>query len=823
MSLKKQGVKLPTETPPTAQNLLRKIYILLTASPVVLVWIVLVRLDRIRGVVPEQMSPSTITYPTFQETWSIPEGRECLAAACVNVGGQDFIYAVGGKNPSGGVTNTVFHARVSSQGQTSNWETENNAFGDTVFFHPALVPAGGRLYLLGGNDGGQPLGSVYQTQPESGTGHTEWLTTTPLSIPVYLHAAVALGNRIYVIGGHQESSSVTAEVFSATVLADGNLSEWGSESNLESLTGGGIWGHSAVASEEHQCIYVIGGWLGSLSSGMAHNKVFRACITEDGKLGSWETETETLPLISEDAVGMYYHSAAIVDNNLFVIGGTAYTPGSPESTDSIYVGHIISPSGHLGNWSVCTHCLPWNLERQALAVASIGTLYVIGGTDRSSVYDTVLFTPLLDFKKSAQPSFSSVTYGDSITYTLALTNFGVRDLDHLAITDTVQTNIPTALEFHSVPTECQVCPDIANTLTCTIPSLELGQSRSLSFTATISQPTPSSHSTLHSFQALVGKRDMETHDPDANYPRSLQIIEPLTTHTLEQNSISNNLTPLCDTDLRLEKSGIPDLVVAGRELTYTLLVHNDGLSEAQDVIVVDNLPQGVTFMSATLPPISSTGSLTWHLGSIPTEDSKEIHFVVRVDPDTSGILINTATVDSSTQDTNLDSNQAEEHTEVVRQADLRIEKHGNPSRVIPGDTLVHTLRVHNDGPSDASNVTVTDTLPTAVTFLSSMPTPNELTPLTWYTNTLTAGDVWTIGITVSVKASAFGLLTNSANVNSEVFDPDLSNNRDEEQTLAPIVVINRAYICEDGLWCKESNTVVNSPFTVYLPITLRSG
>jgi len=100
----------------------------------------------------------------------------------------------------------------------------------------------------------------------------------------------------------------------------------------------------------------------------------------------------------------------------------------------------------------------------------------------------VHFTPLLDFEKLAAPD-GPVTYGDTITYTLKLTNLGVRDFENLIVTDTVQTDVPATLEFHDYPQDkCAVRSDITNTITCTV-SLTLGGTTDLGFAVTISHPT----------------------------------------------------------------------------------------------------------------------------------------------------------------------------------------------------------------------------------------------------------------------------------------------------------------------------------------------
>ena len=55
-------------------------------------------------------------------------------------------------------------------------------------------------------------------------------------------------------------------------------------------------------------------------------------------------------------------------------------------------------------------------------------------------------------------------------------------------------------------------------------------------------------------------------------------------------------------------------------------------------------------------------------------------------------------------------------------ADMAIVKTGTPNPVTEGTLLTYTLTVTNNGPASATNVTVTDTLPSAVTYLSTSTT-----------------------------------------------------------------------------------------------------
>ena len=52
-------------------------------------------------------------------------------------------------------------------------------------------------------------------------------------------------------------------------------------------------------------------------------------------------------------------------------------------------------------------------------------------------------------------------------------------------------------------------------------------------------------------------------------------------------------------DLAVTKTGLPDPVLVGSNLTYTVTVTNNGPNNASNVMVTDTLPANVTFVSAT--------------------------------------------------------------------------------------------------------------------------------------------------------------------------------------------------------------------------------
>jgi uncharacterized repeat protein (TIGR01451 family) len=88
-------------------------------------------------------------------------------------------------------------------------------------------------------------------------------------------------------------------------------------------------------------------------------------------------------------------------------------------------------------------------------------------------------------------------------------------------------------------------------------------------------------------------------------------------------------------------------------------------------------------------------------------------------PAAGGTLSNTATVTSTTQDPTPGNNADTEGTDVTGQADLSIAKTDSADPVNAAANFDYTLDVANAGPSTAASLTVIDTLPAGVTFVSA--------------------------------------------------------------------------------------------------------
>jgi uncharacterized repeat protein (TIGR01451 family) len=103
-------------------------------------------------------------------------------------------------------------------------------------------------------------------------------------------------------------------------------------------------------------------------------------------------------------------------------------------------------------------------------------------------------------------------------------------------------------------------------------------------------------------------------------------------------------------NLSLTKTASPNPAITLANLTYRLIVTNNGPSPATNVIVTDNLPAGISFVSATPTQGSCSGTttVTCNLGSLARNVSAVVNIVVV--PQSAGTLTNNATVAGSEND-----------------------------------------------------------------------------------------------------------------------------------------------------------------------------
>jgi uncharacterized repeat protein (TIGR01451 family) len=114
--------------------------------------------------------------------------------------------------------------------------------------------------------------------------------------------------------------------------------------------------------------------------------------------------------------------------------------------------------------------------------------------------------------------------------------------------------------------------------------------------------------------------------------------------------------------LSITKQSSPNPVATDQILTYSVVVLNAGPGTALAVKITDPLPMGTVFLDCTSsqgscsgPPQGQNGTVTFDLGSLTAGSSATATIHVEVTA-VSGQLLNTATVTTSSADTNPDNN-----------------------------------------------------------------------------------------------------------------------------------------------------------------------
>lgn len=176
-------------------------------------------------------------------------------------------------------------------------------------------------------------------------------------------------------------------------------------------------------------------------------------------------------------------------------------------------------------------------------------------------------------------------------------------------------------------------------------------------------------------------------------------------------------------DMTVSMTADPNPVEVGDILQYTINVNNSGPDAASFVTLTDNLGPNLTFIDATTTQgtvsVNANNRLTANLGQIDPVQTAQI--TVRVSPKIAGQISNTVVVSTSSFDLDPLNNSA---TTVVTslptpKADLSLEGNFLPSTVDLGEQSVYTLKVTNNGPDIAKNVTMQTVIGNGLSFIKA--------------------------------------------------------------------------------------------------------
>jgi uncharacterized repeat protein (TIGR01451 family) len=383
--------------------------------------------------------------------------------------------------------------------------------------------------------------------------------------------------------------------------------------------------------------------------------------------------------------------------------------------------------------------------------------------------------------------------GNDITYTQVVANAGPLDAVNAVFSEAVPAN--TTFQSITVPTgwTCNSNASILSTgnITCTNPDVPSGAGGTGTFTLV----------TLVNAATAFGTQIVDTANISSgtNDPNLANNSATVSTVVGSANSAYVTLT----------KTASSLTVVAGNNITYTLVMHNNGPSAAAPGGLYDTVPTNTTFVSISAPAnwscsaplVGGTGNIACNTvapaPTFPNGGTATFTLVVNV-PSTGvangTVISNTANANSATPNPNPTAASATANVTVAgaTQSDLSITSTATPNPVLAGSNVTFTQVATNNGPAAVGVATYTDVIPTGSTFVSlatpagfSCTIPPVGVPLTvTCTGPLAAGASATFPLVVQATSTdAPGTkITNTATIGPTTNDPNTANNTASSST-----------------------------------------
>jgi uncharacterized repeat protein (TIGR01451 family) len=231
---------------------------------------------------------------------------------------------------------------------------------------------------------------------------------------------------------------------------------------------------------------------------------------------------------------------------------------------------------------------------------------------------------------------ASVVPGTNLTYTISVANAGPSTATNVVVQDVLPVQVTMLSATPSVGSCTAGIPgNPGQPLTCTLGGMASGGSASITVVVKVAANTP--NGTTISNNATVAS---DVGDPNNH-----------------NNSSTAYTTASTQADLSIVVTSDASTYKPSSIITYTVTVTNNGPSDAQAVVVTDNLPtfKQATYQSDTGGCTISSTVLTCVLGTMPVGTSKFFNIYELVNGN-QGSVADTATVSSSNTDPSLANN-----------------------------------------------------------------------------------------------------------------------------------------------------------------------
>ena len=385
-------------------------------------------------------------------------------------------------------------------------------------------------------------------------------------------------------------------------------------------------------------------------------------------------------------------------------------------TDTLDKGLIFTGASGNYEYDSTTRTVTWNID--GLAVGQNLTFYVYATVDAYGVLNnTVTVGDNTVIRNVTVPEITpdktidndSPNFGDKVSYTVTVTN-GEFEANNVIVKDVVGNGLTVT----DISDNGQYDP-ITRTITWIV---DLAKNEVKTFTV---EATVSGYGNI-SNKVVVGNK------------------------TIFKNVDVPEITPKKDVN-----NTTPNF---GENVAYTIVVSNDGISDAKQVVITDTLAKGLKFLGANYNGVydKSTHTVTW---TLDIDAGKTVELKVNVTVEDYGVLVNRVTVGDKTSLVD------------IAVPEIIPDKTANVTDANFGDNVTYTVTVTNDGDVDASQVVIVDQLGNGLKYVSSSDGgvwDEKTNTVTWIVD-LAAGKTKTLNVVATVVG--YGNVTNSLAVGNK--------------------------------------------------------
>ena len=385
-------------------------------------------------------------------------------------------------------------------------------------------------------------------------------------------------------------------------------------------------------------------------------------------------------------------------------------------TDTLDKGLIFTGASGNYEYDSTTRTVTWNID--GLAVGQNLTFYVYATVDAYGVLNnTVTVGDNTVIRNVTVPEITpdktidndSPNFGDKVSYTVTVTN-GEFEANNVIVKDVVGNGLTVT----DISDNGQYDP-ITRTITWIV---DLAKNEVKTFTV---EATVSGYGNI-SNKVVVGNK------------------------TIFKNVDVPEITPKKDVN-----NTTPNF---GENVAYTIVVSNDGISDAKQVVITDTLAKGLKFLGANYNGVydENTHTVTW---TLDIDSGKTVELKVNVTVEDYGVLVNRVTVGDKTSLVD------------IAVPEITPDKTANVTNANFGDNVTYTVTVTNDGDVDASQVVIVDQLGNGLKYVSSSDGgvwDEKTNTVTWIVD-LAAGKTKTLNVVATVVG--YGNVTNSLAVGNK--------------------------------------------------------